>query len=135
VTAAWCGGGPGLEYHHANHTSWEEADIEGATVPVISQEEAVERLTREVVEKLPPEEVVDVYNEIFRKDRRTETEVTGDVTPLVQRLVAYINGGQSIDRIIDLWRLIFTLRYHNVGWDEDTEGIHYDEGPPRGSEE
>ena len=104
-------------------------------MPVISQEEAVERLTREVAEKLPPEEILEVYNEIFPKDRRTQAEGNGDLTPLVQRLVAYINGGRSIDRIIDLWRLIFTIRYHNVGWDEETEGIHYDEGPPRGSDE
>jgi hypothetical protein len=98
-------------------------------MPVISQAEAVERLIQEVEEKLPPEEVVDVYNEIFRRDRRTPAEVNGDVRLMAQRIVAHINGGQPVDEIVDLWRLIFTIRYHAVGYDEETDGIHYEEGP------
>jgi hypothetical protein len=96
-------------------------------MPVVSKDKAVELLTKEIEQKLPADEVLEVYNELFPKDRRTEAEASKDVTPLVKRLVAYINGGQPIEEIVELWNLIFTTRYRNVGYDEETEGIHYDE--------
>lgn len=95
-------------------------------MPVISKEEAVERLTREVAENLPADEVLEVYNDIFSKDRRSAAEMGADVRPLVERIVAYINK-QSLGGIIELWNLIFTIRYCNVGSDVEEEGLYYEE--------
>jgi len=43
-------------------------------MPVISKEQAVELLIREVAEKLPTDEILEVYNDIFRKDRDCSKE-------------------------------------------------------------
>lgn len=102
-------------------------------MPVISKEQAVERMTGQV-EQFAPDELLEVYNELFPKERRTGAEVNGNLAPLVKRLVGYINDEQPIDELIDLWRLIFTTRYRNVGYDEETEGIAYDEPEPMSAE-
>lgn len=47
--------------------------------------------------------------------------------PLVKGLVGHINGEQPSDELIDLWRLIFATRDRNVGYDEESEAIAYDE--------
>lgn len=95
-------------------------------MPVISKDEAIERLTREVAENLPPDEVREVYDDIFSKDRRGVAEAGEDVTPLVKRIVAYISE-QPLGGVVDLWNLVFTTRYHNVSSDEEEEGLYYEE--------
>lgn len=95
-------------------------------MPVISKEQAVERMTRQL-EQFAPDELLEVYNELFQKDRRSSAEINGNLAPLVQRLVGYINGDQPIDEIMDLLHLIFPGRYGNVWYDEEDDRIHYDE--------
>ena len=95
-------------------------------MPVISKEEAVERLTREVAENLPADEVLEVYNDIFSAEQHNSTEIDGNVTPLVSRIVAYIHQ-QPLDGLIALWNLIFTTRYCNVESDVEEEGLYYEE--------
>jgi hypothetical protein len=49
-------------------------------MPVISKEEAVERMTRQV-EKYDLYELLEVHNELFRNEKRTEAEARQDPTP------------------------------------------------------
>jgi hypothetical protein len=103
-------------------------------MPVITQEQALEQMTNEVQEKLPADELLEVYNEIFPNDPYTAEEVERDSGPLIERLVNHINREQGIDEVMELWRLIF-LKYRNVWYDEEEERIHYDEEPEAVSSE
>jgi hypothetical protein len=95
-------------------------------MPIISREEAVERMTRQV-EQFDPAELLEVHNELFPKEQRTEAEVHQDAAPLVRRLTDYISGGRPIDELVDLWGFIFPARYRNIWYEEEEDGIHYDE--------
>jgi hypothetical protein len=94
-------------------------------MPVISKEHAVERMTQQV-EQFEADELLEVYNELFPKEPRTEAEVRADAVPLVKRINEYI-GGRAIDELVELWSFIFPGRYRNIWYDEEAEGIHYDE--------
>jgi hypothetical protein len=96
-------------------------------MPVVTKEQALELLTREVQENLGADELLEVYNEIFPDDPYTEEEVHEDAWPLIEQLVEHINGGQEIDELMDLWGLIFT-KHRNVWYDDEEERIHYNEG-------
>src|SRR5205823_8363735 len=90
----------------------EERHVGGAAMPVISKEEAVERMIRQV-EKYDPLELLEVHNELFPNEKRTEAEVRQDPTPLVKRVVDYIRGS-DIGNLVELWGFIFPARYRNI---------------------
>jgi hypothetical protein len=94
-------------------------------MPVISKEEAVERMIRQV-EKYDPLELLEVHNEVFPNEKRTEAEVRQDPTPLVRRLVDFIRESEIGD-LVFLWGFIFPVRYRNIWYEEEEDGIHYDE--------
>jgi hypothetical protein len=95
-------------------------------MPVVTKDKALELLTHEVQQKLGADELLEVYNEVFPDDPHTVVEARGDVTPLIERLVAHVNSGLEIDEVLDLWGLIFP-RHRNVWYDEEEERLHYNE--------
>src|SRR5262249_48755309 len=95
-------------------------------MPVVTKEQALELLTNEVQEKLGPDELLEVYNEVFPEDPYTLEEAEEDSDPLVEQLVDHINGGLEIDEVMDLWGLIFP-KHRNVWYDDEEERIHYNE--------
>src|SRR5262249_11091547 len=103
----------------------EERYVGGATMPVVSKEQAVERMTRQV-EQFDPDELLEVHNELFPNEQRTEGEARQEPAPLVQRLVEYISGSE-IGSLVFLWGFIFPARYRNIWYEEEEDGIHYDE--------
>src|SRR5215468_7619295 len=94
-------------------------------MPVISKEQAVERMSRQV-EKYDLLELLEVHNELFPNEQRTEAEARQDPTPLVKRVVDYIRGS-DIGNLVELWGFIFPTRYRNIWYEEEEDGIHYDE--------
>jgi len=94
-------------------------------MPVISKEQAVERMIRQV-ERYDPAELLEVHNELFRNEKRTEAEVRQNPTPLINRLVDFISGSEIGD-LVFLWGFIFPARYRNIWYEEEEDGIHYDE--------
>jgi hypothetical protein len=124
LSVPWFDGG-GRYNARSGSQSREERRVGGAAMPVISKEEAVERMIRQV-EKYDPAELLEVHNELFPNEQRTEAEVRQDPTPLIKRLVDYIRG-REIDGLVFLWGFIFPVRYRNIWYEEEEDGIHYDE--------
>jgi hypothetical protein len=102
------------------------AEEGGAVMPVMTRDQALELLTSEVQQKLPADEVEEVYNEIFRFNPPAEQEARRNSGPLAEQLAVYFNSGLEIDEIVELWRLIFT-RHRNIWYNEEEELIHYNE--------
>jgi plasmid stabilization system protein ParE len=96
-------------------------------MPAITKDQALERLAGQVREKFGPDELLEVYNEVFPDDPRTEEDAHKDTRPLIEKLVDHIRGGREMEEIIDLWGLIFP-RHRNVWYDDEAERIHYNEG-------
>ena len=94
-------------------------------MPVISKEVAVERMSRQV-EKYDPLELLEVHNELFPNEQRTEAETRQDPTPLVKRVVDYIRRSEIGKPRISVG-FIFPVRYRNIWYEEEEDGIHYDE--------
>ncbi len=97
-------------------------------MPVVTKEQALEMLTKEVQEKFGADEVLEVYNEVFPDDPYTAEEVEDDSWPLIKQLVEHINSGLGIDEVMDLWGLVFP-KHRNVWYDDEAERIHYSEEP------
>jgi hypothetical protein len=95
-------------------------------MPVVTKEQALELLTNEVREKLPADEVLEVYNELFPDKPYTEEEAQEDVTPLIEELVDHIHREQGIDEVMELWGLIIP-KHRNIWYDEEEDRIHYNE--------
>jgi hypothetical protein len=95
-------------------------------MPVVTKDQALELLTKEVQAKLGADELLEVYNEVFPNGPYTEVEARQDSWPLAEQLADHINGGLDIDEVIDLWGLIFP-RHRNVWYDDEEERLHYNE--------
>lgn len=95
-------------------------------MPVITKEQVLELLTNEVQEKFGADELLEVYNEVFPDNPRTEEEADEDVAPLIEQLVAHINSGLEIDVLMELWWLIIP-KHHNIWYDEVEDRFNYSE--------
>ena len=95
-------------------------------MPVVTKDQALELLTDAVQDKFGADELLEVYNEVFPDAPYSEAAAHEDSRPLREQLVARIHSGLEIDEVIDLWGLIFP-RHRNVWYDEEAEGVHYNE--------
>jgi hypothetical protein len=95
-------------------------------MPVVSKDQAIELLTREVEENLRADELLEVYDELFPDDPYPAEEARRDVAPLIERIVGHIQGGLAVEEIVDRWGLVFP-KHRNVWYDEGEGGIHYSE--------
>jgi hypothetical protein len=93
-------------------------------MPIVTKDQALERMTREVREGLPPDELLEVYNEVFRDDRQTEAALA-DPEPLITRLTDRINR-LDVAELADYWGLIF-IGHRDIWYDEEDERLHYTE--------
>lgn len=91
----------------------------------ITKDQAVRRIT-ESVPKLPLEDLVEVYNDIFLEERATEEEVRKNRNSIQNRIDDHIRRGLEIEEILDLWRVFFP-QDRNVFYDDETNTIHLDE--------
>jgi len=93
-------------------------------MPIVTQDQALELLAAEV-RKFDTDELLEVYNEVFRNTPRTEQEAKEDPQALVARLVDHING-RAIEEVVALWGVIFP-RHRNVWYNEEDDRIYYNE--------
>jgi hypothetical protein len=94
-------------------------------MPAVNKDQALELLAREV-QKFDPDELLEVYNEVFPDYPGSQKKAREDPSPLAGQLIEYIQSGLAIDQIIDLWGVILP-GHHNLWYDEEEEKIHYNE--------
>jgi len=95
-------------------------------MPVLSNDAAVERLTRIVEDKFGPDELLEVYNELFDEAPYTSEEAHDDPTQISEQLVDHINGGLDPEDLLQAWNLICP-HDRQVWYDEDKKMFHYNE--------
>jgi hypothetical protein len=91
----------------------------------ITKQQAVDRLTT-AVENANPDDLVEIYNDLFPERPTTESEAIRNPSALVEKIVAHIDGGLEMEEILDLKYAILPKR-RRVWFDEDEGLIHYDE--------
>ncbi len=91
----------------------------------IAKPKAVSRLS-EAIKKAQPDDLVEIYNELFPEKPTTEARATEDPSALVDSIIAHIGRGLEVEEILDLWNVIFPM-HHRVWFDEDEDLIHYAE--------
>lgn len=95
-------------------------------MPAVSRAQAVDLLTRAVEEQLPPDELLEIHNELFPDDACTAEEARNDPIRITQRLVGFINGGRDPSELPGLWGLVFT-KDRNIWYNEEEDRVHYNE--------
>lgn len=95
-------------------------------MPTITRDRAVHLLTG-AVQKAHPDDLAEIYNELFPEEPTTEGEARKAPGTLVQRVVDHINNGLEVEEILDLWNVIFP-EHHDVWFDEEGDTFHYGEG-------
>ncbi len=91
----------------------------------ITKQEAVDRLTQ-AVKKAQPDDLVEIYNDLFPEKPTTEDAANKDPAALVKKIAAHIDDGLEVEEILALWNVIFPT-HRRVWFDEDEGTIHYDE--------
>jgi hypothetical protein len=91
----------------------------------ITKQQAVDRLTQAVA-GAHPDDLVEIYNELFPDQPTNEGVANQDTTALVEKINAHIDDGLEVEEILDLWNVIFPT-HRRVWFDEDEGVIHYDE--------
>jgi hypothetical protein len=94
-------------------------------MPDLTKEQVVDRLTHEV-QKLDADEVLEIYESLFRKRFSAAERATTDKRPLVKEIVQHIRGGREDEELPELWSLVLP-GYRNVWYNEEDELLHYDE--------
>jgi hypothetical protein len=87
--------------------------------------QAIERLMQ-AVEDAHPDDLVEIYNELFPGDPIGEDEARRDRTALVRRIVDHIRNGLQPEEIVDLWNVIFP-EHSGVWFDDEENRIVYNE--------
>ena len=91
----------------------------------ITKQQAVDRLTQ-AVKKAPPDDLVEIYNELFPEKPINEDEAKKDPSALVKKIVAHIERGLEVEEILDL-RYAILPKHRRVWFDEEKGLFHYDE--------
>ncbi|MBI1918550.1 MAG: hypothetical protein HYS12_27980 [Planctomycetes bacterium] len=94
-------------------------------MPTITRDRAVELLTN-AVETSPPDDLVEIYNELFPADPTTRDVANKNPQPISQKVLEHIRHGLEIEEILDLWNVIFPRRRH-FRFEEEDELFYYDE--------
>ncbi len=95
----------------------------------IKEQQAVEQLTQ-AVRAAHPDDLVEIYNELFPEAPAAEDKAAENPAALVDKIIAHINVGLEVEEILDLWNVVFP-EHRRVWFDEDACLIHYDENVER----
>lgn len=95
-------------------------------MPVLARDQVIELLTKAVEELLPPDDLLQVHNELFPDDQVTREELDADDTPAIEDILNYINSDLAVEDLLDLWNLIYPKHRH-VWYDDQAEKFHYHE--------
>jgi hypothetical protein len=97
----------------------------GPIMATITKRQAVDRLTQAVTQARP-DDLAEIYNELFPGKPITEDEAKKDPSALVTKIVAHIDRGLELEEILDL-RYVILPKHRRVWFDEEDGLIHYDE--------
>jgi hypothetical protein len=94
-------------------------------MPTITKDQAVQQLAN-AVENAHPDDLAEIYNELFPEQPITESEVAADATRIIQRVKNHITRGLEIEEILDLWNVVFP-EHRDMWFDEEKNAFHYEE--------
>ncbi|SRR5438876_133299 len=92
-------------------------------MPAIKKDQAVSNLTA-AIHSLEPDDIADVYNELFPEDPADPSDVKENLPKFQKRIFDYIEKGLEVEEILDLWRVVFP-KDRRVHFDEATNEIKY----------
>jgi hypothetical protein len=93
-------------------------------MPTLTKKQAVKAITEEV-RRASPDDLVEIFNELFPQERTTLAAAGHDPEALSARILEHIEAGLEIEEIIDLYWIIFT-DYRRLQYDEETNKFHYE---------
>lgn len=96
-------------------------------MPAVTKDEAVALLTRALESEFGPDEVLEIYNELYRDAPATEEEARADPARLAGRIVADLRRAPP-EEVVGMWWTILP-GYRDLWYDVDDDVIRY--RPPR----
>lgn len=100
----------------------------------ITKQQAVTQLAREV-DVAGPDDLVEIYYELFPDARGVEAEAQSDPSVLLGRIRARFADGLEGEEVLDLWNMIYP-KARSTWYDEEVDEIHYRQnGEPVGQVE
>src|SRR5437016_5901499 len=97
----------------------------------IARDQAVRDLAQEVA-SLGPDDLAEVYSELFPSQPASEEQARQDPGMLQRRITEHFRRGLEPEEIVALWHLVFPTHW-NVHYVEETNSIHYrDKAEPVG---
>jgi hypothetical protein len=96
-------------------------------MPELSRDQAVQRLARELP-SMQPDDLTEVYNELFPAQPTTEDRARQDRNRLLERINEHIGRVLQPEEIVALWNVIFPRDRH-VSYDEESNTLHYGQAP------
>lgn len=94
-------------------------------MPEITKVEAVQMLTKEV-EQLPADEVLEVYQSLFRGRPVSEKTAMRNPAPLVTKILRHLHSREYEEEIVGLWGVI-RPKDRNVWYNEEEDRFCYNE--------
>jgi hypothetical protein len=89
----------------------------------ITKQQAVTELIR-AVEVAAPDDLVEIYYELFPDARGVEAEAQSDPSVLLGRIRARFAKGLEGEEVLDLWNVIYP-KARTTWYDEEVDEIHY----------
>ena len=89
----------------------------------IKKDQALSKLTA-AIHAMRPDEIADVYNELFPENPSRPSEINGDLPKFEKKIFDYIEKGLEVEEILDLWRVVFP-KDRRIQFDEVTDEITY----------
>jgi hypothetical protein len=96
---------------------------EESAMPAIKKDQALSKLT-DAIHELKPDEIADVYNELFPENPSRPSDIKGDLPRFEKQIFEHIEKGLEVEEILDLWRVVFP-KDRRVHFDEVTDEITY----------
>jgi hypothetical protein len=97
----------------------------GKDMAQISRQQAVQKLAHEVA-SMRPDDLAEVYNELFPGQPTTEDQARQNKSRLLDRISDHIHRGLQPEEIVDLWSVVFS-KDRFVSYDQETDTIRYNE--------
>lgn len=95
-------------------------------MPIIELDDAIEKLAA-AIEGCSPIDLPYYYKELF--PRRQLPDVSGDkAKAIIDEMTRTLRTQRDMGDVVDLWRVVFSDSY--VRYDEEEDGIRYNEGKP-----
>jgi hypothetical protein len=99
------------EGRDSKHSEWRD------NMATITTDRAAEMLN-EAVQKAQPDDLAEIYNELFPESPTTEEKAIAGPQVLLAKITKHIQRGLEIEEILDLWNVVFP-EHHGIRLEED----------------